>query len=295
MAFGTGFFSRRTKHAPESPAGPPTAELDWRYVPAAETADHPRLLHELNAKQFDGMLVTGVFTPDEVSQALERLAAVSDGWTPEPFGAMLGMPLNHLGDHAANRDPYLDDTDACRDIYLEVFGFDPHQRIADVLQPMAEGLQLVAPTEDGRSYNPGNLRTYEPGLGGLRAHVGNEFIDTSAPGAMRHLLSTTRTRDHMSYFVVLQPSLEGGDLSVYDLLFVDHPTHERRWDGTYRDDAWFDELSCLRLSPGPGDMILFGGGWRWHRVDPIEGSIPRITYGGFASPSLDGERIHFWC
>ena len=61
-----------------------------------------------------------------------------------------------------------------------------------------------------------------------------------------------------------------------------------------RDDSHFDDLPCLRLAPGPGDLILFGGGWRWHRVDELTGTVERITYGGFCAPAADDSEIHFW-
>ncbi|OWY61372.1 hypothetical protein B7486_64135, partial [cyanobacterium TDX16] len=175
------------------------------------------------------------------------------------------------------------------------FGFDPHQRVAEVLEPMSGGRPVTAPTEEGRDYNPGNVRWYDPGLGGLRSHVGNEFRYLAEEGAMKHLIQTTAVEDHLSYFVVLQPPTEGGALAVFDLLWEDENENIKPWDSAMRDDRWFDTQSALRLSPGPGDMILFGGGWRWHRVDPVGGDRPRITYGGFAAPSRDDRELHMWC
>lgn len=281
---------------PAAAPSPREVTLRWHTIPASETPNHPGLIHDLIAKRIDGMVIEGVYTPDEVERVLDRMGATEDrGWTPEPFGSMLGMPLNQLGDWATDRIPFLDDSERWRPIYEELFGFDPSQRIVEVLQPMAEGLAIGPPTEDGREYNPGNLRIYEPGRGGLRAHAGNEFIPVAAPGAMNHLLTQTQVRDHMSFFAVLQRPEIGGALSVYDLLYVDHPEHVRRWDGEDRDDAFFDEYPCIKVDPDPGDMVIFGGGWRWHRVDPVDGTIPRVTYGGFASPALVGSAINIWC
>lgn len=263
-------------------------------VDADRVAEYPGLVNSLLDKDFDGMILRGVFKPDEVERALGRIDP-SDPWTEEPFGSMLGMPLNQLGDRPTPRDPYLDDTERCRPLYTEIFGLDPHERVASVVEPMAGGLRCCPPEEGGRAYNPGNVRIYEGGRGGLRAHAGNEFVDTGERGALSHLLTTTRCRDHLSYFVVLQRPTSGGQLAVFDLLFTEHRTHERTFDCEYRDDEFFDALPGLRFDPGPGDMVLFGGGWRWHRIDPVVGPTPRVTYGGFASPSTDGRNLHFWC
>jgi hypothetical protein len=61
-----------------------------------------------------------------------------------------------------------------------------------------------------------------------------------------------------------------------------------------RDDSRFDNMPALHLDPAPGDLIIFGGGWRWHRVEPLTGTRARVTYGGFCAPSIDGDRLDFW-
>jgi hypothetical protein len=274
-------------------AGPDLhAELRWMTIDAADTPQHPGLVNDLLDRKIDGMTLTGVFDPSLIPAALDRILA-APGWSPQTFGAMLGRPLYQSGANSQDQTEHMDDAARCKAIYREAFGFDPHERLREVLEPMTAPLTVGAPSEGGRPYNPGNIRRYDPGFGGLKAHAGNEFIELIADGAVHHLLSTTQVIDHLSYFVVLQPAEVGGSLSVFDLLYDEHVHEDEKWAGT-RDDAWFNTIPCLRLDPGPGDMILFGGGWRWHRVDEIAGTVPRITYGGFASPSLDGEQLHLF-
>jgi hypothetical protein len=177
---------------------------------------------------------------------------------------------------------------------MDAFGFDPHRRLVDVIGPMAGDRTIVPVQEAGRFYNPGNVRWYDPGKGGLRAHAGNEFIPLIEDGAMSHLLTTTKVFDHMSYFVVLQRPEQGGTLSVYDLLWRDHNDHATPWDSATRDDSFFDTETCMKIDAGPGDLVLFGGGWRWHRIDPVQGNIPRITYGGFMCESVGGTELHMY-
>jgi hypothetical protein len=268
--------------------------IDWRRIPAEETSEHPGLINDLIAKKIDGMTVMSVFSPTEVERALATIESVEDGWHDFPFGSMLGMPLNHIGANSRDSTPYTDDSARSRPIYTEAFGVDPHQRLVDVLRPMSGPLEIAPPTEDGRAYNPGNIRRYEPGLGGLKAHAGNEFIGLVGDGAMHHLLSTTRVLDHMSYFVVLQRPEIGGQLAVYDLLWEQHPEHEQPWENADRDASGFADVPALRPAPEPGDLILFGGGWRWHCVEEIGGPRPRITYGGFAATSRSEPTLHLW-
>lgn len=287
-------------------SGPEATNIRWLDIDASETPDHPGLVEQLLAVEFDGMVVRGVFPLDAVARALEYFGSLTDAWHDQHFGAMLGRPLNLGGSESQDRTPFLDDTDRCRPLYREAFGFDPHERLAEVLSPMMGSMGIGTPIEDGRAYNPGNVRRYLPGYGGLRVHAGNDFLAMVGEGAMSHIRVTTKVHDHLSYFVVLQPPERGGGLSVFERLWVEgRPEGEvedlsaqdpsSSYSVGLRNDPAFDPIPRLVLSPGPGDLILFGGGRRFHRVDPIEGSIPRITYGGFAAPSADGTVLHFWC
>ena len=267
--------------------------INWVTLDAVDSPSHPRLLVEIMDKRIDGMSVRGMFDSDSIDRALGVFESMSDEWTTHPFGSLLGMPLNMVGASSQNRTPYLDDAERFRPMMTEAFGFDPHQRMIDVLRPMSGDLEIVSPTENGRAYTGGNIRRYEPGRGGLKTHAGNEFNDLLKDGAMSHLLTTTRMHDHMSFFVILQPPEIGGELSVFDLLWGEEPPQDEKWYG-YRDDGSFENVSMLRLPPVKGELVMFGGGWRWHRVDEILGAKSRITYGGFAAPRHDGRAIHLF-
>jgi len=276
---------------------PPRAELKWIDMRADETPAHPTVVDDIYARRLDGVTISGVFTPEQCERASALMDTYAGETTPAMFGTMLGMSLANLGalnGGADDRTIYLDETEHARARYREAFGMDPRDRIAEVVEPLTGGrLRVTAPEEDGRSYNFGNIRRYEIGSGGLPAHAGNEF-EMHEAGVTRHLCSTTRTRDHLSWFVVLQAPDEGGALSVFDLLYESHRANDPQWGELGRNDADFDSMPAKKIAPEPGGMILFGGGWRWHRVDKIRGTVPRITYGGFAGPSLDGTSLNFW-
>ena len=270
---------------------PKQLALRWDTIAASDTGAHPGRVAELTAARQDGITITGVFSQEEIDRALERLDGVER--LERPFGTLLGMPLGMLGSDEQDRTPYYEDTVRARALYLDAFGFDPHDRVASILQPMAGTLRLEPPTEDGHGYNPGQIRWWEPNQGGLPAHVGNEFRRQLADGPMSHLVQVTHVTNHLSYFVILQRADTGGELSVYDLTWDDNSGPDN-FTNAQRDDSWIDRTVCTKLDLQPGDMVLFGGGWRWHKVDPIFGSKPRISYGGFAAPSVDGEALHFW-
>jgi len=270
---------------------PKMKPLRWDTIEAGATVDHPGLVAELLRRGSDGLTITGVFTQDEIDRGLRGLEGVER--IHRPFGWLLGMPIGMLGPDDP-RTGYYDDNDRAVAAFRDAFGFDLHERVAAVLQPMADDMRLVAPTEGDRTYNPGQIRWWEPGGGGLPAHVGNEFRRQLQDGAMRHLLSVTSVADHLSYFVVLQRADQGGALSVYDLVWEENDGQDEEWDNCIRDDAWIDKVPSTKLDLQPGDMVVFGGGWRWHKVDPPLGDKARITYGGFAARSIEGNDLHFW-
>jgi len=54
------------------------------------------------------------------------------------------------------------------------------------------------------------------------------------------------------------------------------------------------DLINLKLRPQPGDLLMFYGGYIWHRVEDIEGNTPRITLGGFLNFSKDDKELYYW-
>jgi hypothetical protein len=262
-------------------------------VDAAALDEHPDLVARLLADDLDGVTVRGVYPRDAVARACRDLEAHLADATPVAFGTILGRPLYQGG---VDVDPaeHFDDADRVRPIYRQLFGFDPHERLGEVLAPALGGLPWSTPTRDHREYLPGNLRHMEPGLGGLKAHSGNQFLVSEADGALGHLMTTTRAFDHMSYFVVLQPPEVGGTLSVFEKLW-EPPSEEEAQAIPLGDDRAFDEIPHLKVAPDAGDLILFNAGHRWHRVDDVGGNVARITYGGFAAPDTEGTALHCWC
>lgn len=273
-----------------------TLELRWIEMEADETPRHPDVMDRIMARELDGITVEGVFTPEECDRAIKHLERWKDERMPAMFGSMLGMPLANvplITDDPDDITPYFDDAERSRAMYRAAFGADPHDRVASVLRPLCGGRTVGCPTDGDRAYSAGNVRWYEPDSPHLAAHVGNEF-KTHSDAAAAQLRSTTRTIDHFSWFVVLQTPEVGGALSVYDLLFESHTPADPDYGVMGRDDSDFDQLPARRVAPRQGGMVFFGGGWRWHRVDPIGGDRQRVTYGGFAGPTLDRTRLNLW-
>jgi hypothetical protein len=287
----------RPRTNPQGPTGNggEEADLNWIDLDAADAAAHPSAMADIAARRLDGITVTGVLDPDECERAIAGLERHCDEQVEAIFGSMLGMSLANLAQRSGDphdRSPYFDDAERVMEIYQEAFGHDPFDRVGEVMSKLAGGVAVGPPKESGRQYLAGNVRWMHAGGRGLPAHVGNEF--QLANPAHEHLERVARVQDHYSWFVILQPPEEGGALAVFDLIYETHVPTDTSWRSVGRDDEDFDHLPARRIAPEAGALVLFGGGWRWHRVDRIPSGRPRVTYGGFAGPSSDGTAIHSW-
>lgn len=273
----------------------PTTTLRWIDTDRAGAADHGDLLGAVLRRELDGATVSDVVDAKTAARALQMLDARGPEMSPVLFGRVLGRPLAEHRSQGEDDslDDYLRQAARCRQQYREAFGEDPHHRIGRVLRDLAGGADVRPPTRDGAEYNPGSVRWYEGGGGGLPAHVENEF-EMHADASMAHLRQVVDTRDHLSFFVVLQRPTAGGALTLYDLVDGQPPPGLAPWVEDGRDDEPLEAYALASLDPPVGTLVVFGGGWRWHRVDPVNGPRPRVTYGAFLAPFRDGVGLAAW-
>jgi hypothetical protein len=274
---------------------PSTTTLRWVDTDRAGATKHDDVLGAVLRRELDGATVRDVLDRQAVERALLALDAERAATSPVLFGRVLGRPLaehRSTGDGDTLED-YLAQADRCRARYRAAFGADPHEQVAEVLTGLAAGTPVTPPAVDGAEYNPGSVRWYEGGGGGLPAHVENEF-EMHADASMAHLRQVVDTRDHLSFFVVLQRPTAGGALTLYDVVDEGDPPDVAPWVEDGRDDAPLDPFVLATLDPPVGTLVVFGGGWRWHRVDPVTGPRPRVTYGGFLAPYRAGGGLAAW-
>lgn len=268
----------------------------WLQLEASEGPANS-VIDDVTQRSLAGVTVRGVFAQDECRRGVEALDGANAPSNEAMFGSMVGMPLAELARLPAEErhiGRYLDTVDLQRSHLGGAFGFDLGLRVTAALRNLVPTTWTVqSPVEAGRSYAVGNLRRYEPGGPGLPAHVGSEFL-MHDDGSLDHLRSLARTRDHFSWFVIVQEPAEGGQLEVFDASRETYQPEATQWGPTGREDREFDSLPSTLISPDAGSLVLFGGGWHWHRVRPILGDRARMTYGGFAALGHEAQRLYVW-
>jgi hypothetical protein len=255
-------------------------------------AQRPNCFADVQEGALDGVIVKGLFPRELMASVAQGVADRSDEADELTFGAMYGFPLNKSGD---TRDEYLAEADTFVDVHQDLFGFDLRAFLNDVLRRGSGGRPVDVPVEEGRAYTPTTFRVMRPGLGGLKAHTGNEFTLLPAESrGMVWLKTQVRMWGALSWFAVAQTAEAGGELRVADLLWDDTPEEWKGFDQNLRDDSFFDDLPQDPMPLEEGDLIVFAGGRLWHKVSDIGGTRDRVTFGGFAALTQDDREFWYW-
>lgn len=180
------------------------------------------------------------------------------------------------------------------------FGVDFEGIVQGVLTNIAGGRKVETPIgiNNVGKYSTAGLKHLIPDEGLFKAHCGNLF-HKEFPTFYTHMNQISTVENQMSYFVMIEPSKAGGELTLYDVLWKDA---EIRMKGDVVLKGKNGELYDLEgpkkvrqqmLAPGPGDMIVFSGGRIWHRVEMVR-HTRRLTCGGFVSLSKDDTKLYTW-
>lgn len=265
-------------------------EIDYRSNP------DEFLIDKLHKGELAGTINKGVFTDEEVESILKVVQSIPE---EEKLNNYVGQSFPHDFGTVTNDGERLDNYLA----RLETFNHLPFDllknRLREFFKTIGKGYHsdtaLFACNQAHTS--PGNFRFLEPNKGGLFVHCGYllqetaEFFYESVKGITRE--------GQLSFFLMLQHPDEGGDLTIYDML----------WDDVNQKDVFeqndyvigqngqkilLENVKKFTVRPYPGDIVVFYGGPIWHRVEDIVGTKPRISFGGFINFSEDDKSFYHW-
>lgn len=295
----TNLFRNRKKSSKEL--------YNFKTISHNEIADYPHGIEALKDGSIDGFLIKNVLNNEEVTALLkgykalkpERINKINSGLSlfPEPFSLVDQLSENSR----ENLSTYFHKAEKLWLEFPETFGFDFVTRIKETLMTLSGSKYIEIPKGVDKKgiYNPATFKEMSPDVGELKAHCGNYFQKEFST-FYDHLEETSNIKDQLSYFVMLDPSESGGELTLYDL----------RWDDVKirlsGDTILVDEsgkehdllnpkkVKRISIAPEAGDMIVFSGGQIWHKVEYIKGNKNRITLGGFLSFTKDDKGLYFW-
>lgn len=258
---------------------------------------YPTLFEDMYEGRIDGIIVKNFISQDELDHFYKSLREQKQDIVDtreKKFGFFLGKSLY-------NSDPdlkeYLDKAELFEKELLTLFNFDYCARFQKVLEYLAEGKKVCRPTHSsGRNYLGATIRFMEPHKGALVEHCGLQFYDIFAETA--EIESTIDKSNQISAFCCLQQAEKGGALQLFDITYQQtHLLKDQSLDGLKN---FHNLMKVVRkrgytnVKPNEGDLLLFNGGWIWHRIQNIKGNIPRITIGSFTAFSKDRSEVYYW-
>ena len=279
-------------------------EIFFNFIefPYTDIDQHGGLIASIKNHQVDGCVIRDIFSEaeiDEVKQIIlslpeEQLMITSSGKLfPAPFATV------------SNSDDMLRLYFDKLDLLYSLAQKHPVvkamlTRVEKVFREVGKNYEVSIPVNKIRKAHvaPGNFRMFMPDWGGLHVHCGNLFQVQS-----EHYYSLIENdidkNDQLSYFVVMQNSESGGELTIYDMLWDNVKSKASPEENNYvideaGRDLYLKDVRSFSVRPKVGDILIFAGGPIWHRVENIKGTIPRITFGGFLNFSKDEKELFYW-
>jgi len=276
-------------------------------IDVSELDNYPNGLDDIMARNIDGFLIRNAVTLDAVEKLMKHYDNLD---ASEKFEVNNGMiqhpaPFSLIEQKSGNSKDSLINFHKEAEVRWEKFpqlsGVDFVGEMKSIIEKIS-GKRPVAPpkgTENEGIYNPATYKYLVPGQGEFKAHCGNYFHN-EFPFIYQHMKEISIIKDQMSYFVMLSPSSSGGELTLYDIEWSDAEIRKSgdtilvTHDGKEVDLLDEKKLARKKLTPRPGDMIVFAGGQIWHKVEVAQGEKPRRTIGGFLTYAKDDKSIYIW-
>jgi len=249
----------------------------------------------------DAVILRRFFPAESVAMAQSALAANVDEKWYRPNKSVLGIDIRLIGKIATptiatptgpgERD-YFDAVAHNRLVTRQLFSsdFDPFDSLESGLAMTAGGRPVELATHtDGRRFAACSVRSLRDGQGILLHddyHYRLPFYSDLAPR-----LDTTTC---ISFFVVLQRPTNGGRLCVYALKPGEEGDLPRLPHGLLDQQAVDATVPYTFFDLQDGDLIAFGSGRLYHRIEPVVGARSRVTMGGFLAFDATRERVLYW-
>lgn len=271
-------------------------------IPSYQLKEGSDLAQQIKEEKIHGFIATDVFSKEEIEgikEAIKRLPETDRMDTPS--GNIFPAPFAIMSDSGEMVNQYYNRLQKFYDFAQKEPAIKNMLTKMDAFFKKAGGTYKVSiPSNKIRNakVSPGTLRFFLPNMGGLQVHCGNLFQAQSM-----HYYSLIENDidmdDQLSFFLVIQQPEQGGELTIYDMLWKDvkrkvHPENNEYVINDKGENIYLKDVRSFSVNPKPGDILIFSGGPIWHRVENIKGDIPRMTFGGFLNFSKDAKELYYW-
>ena len=274
--------------------------FDFREIEYKDITDH--LINDVKTRKIDGFVTKNVYSKEEVSQILSLMKNADPQYRLEgSTSTMYPAPFAIITDKDEKLREYFTKLNYFNS-YLEKNNMGWFtERLNRFFNKCGSDFEVSNPINmvANQRVAPGNIRMFHTGKGGSPVHCGNFF--RWRHGFFYSLLEPgIDSSQQLSYFVLLQNSEQGGELTIYDMVWdnVKRKVDVENNDSVINDAGeriYLTDCRQFTVKPQPGDILVFDGGRIWHRVEDIYGQTKRITFGGFINFSTDSKKFYYWC
>ena len=261
--------------------------LDFHY---SSIEHHSGVINGLWNNQVDGIVVRELISPSLASHFVELLSDPSFDlprtvyYWGQVFGRVLTSQLDDL-------DKYFNSASLYEANLPQIWGHNATSWpsfFSEFLYRLSGKIATVPQYSNCLSFISSTVRIISNGKQ-LTTHCGNQFAECSPK--LDSLSKITLLDDQVSYFVLLQEPSQGGELTVFDALWSNRLSYTTQGLSLIQS---IESRDSVQLDLKVGDLLIFQGGQIYHRVECIQGVTPRITLGGFITPSHDFQNLYFW-
>lgn len=255
-----------------------------------------QLINAVHQNKIDGFILKNVFSKEEVNHFLELTNKIQkENFLNTNTGTIIPDPFATISDLDERLQNYISKRKT-----FDGFGFDTVlKKLDNVMNQIGKPFNIQVPKlhYDQSNAVPATIRHFYPNMGGLFVHCGYLF-QVQSP-IYYQAVEAMKKEGQLSFFVVMQRPDSGGELTLYDMVWEnvndkDFPENNEFVLDRNGDKVYLSDVNSKKFNPEPGDLLIFYGGRIWHRVEPIIGTKPRITLGGFINFSDDEQTCFYW-
>ena len=270
------------------------------HIDIDEVNEHPNLIENLIAAQQTGVVVRRAVSQSVIAKAVKSMGSpTNESLWESPNTGMQGGEIRTIGAAAtptftAFRGPtakrYGESAQAHAQWDTVIFGeTSPTGQLQTVFSALFGGRPAHAPRfDESTDWLPYNCRALDPGIQIYSHHDNHYGLDI-----YQHLDASYDRSTLMSWFVTLQPAQYDGELIIYGLWGSDPdpPMLPTRFVDTAALERDYHRCAVPLQA---GDLVIFDSGRHVHRVTPVGGQQPRLTFGGFLTVDSDRTQLAFW-
>lgn len=248
--------------------------------------------------------IKNVLSKEEVANLKSALAALPDQAFEKPHpGAKTYPPACSTGQlDKESLEAFFKRSEEYNHGLENKLGVDLIGRFSQLMKALNGGREAILSTRrsDGATYVHGTVRYIEPDsdqMGLTAPHTGFDYAKRNANFSYAPLTEYMDIFRQISVFMVIQRPEKGGHFTLFNYSRSEYHDIKgltlKRVSNGKQIDLFGSKRGYETIELQEGDAFLFADFDRWHRVDPLSGPNPRISYGCWAAIGNDGE-LYYW-